>query len=285
MTFEHSSASGDRFDPAHDMSIDMDIPNSNYINSAFRSSRMNEVYFFIYDKYMRLYYTPGQTQTNDQVLIDLRNIDDDFASLHGTHFGAYGINCSFDTEGNKAYIFSDKICAYIDYVNDKILSLKGIGDMFPVLEDTVFENGIDSAFKSSRGKEVYLFQGNKYCCMDYDSKQLVEPIRNITDGFPLMKDTMFEDGIDPSFASHNENQAYLFKGENYVLINFIPGTTQHTFMDVVKPIVDGWSSFRDILPFNDTSVDLGPMSWCCYDSPSGEEHCYDSPSDEEHDVL
>ncbi|KAL9319421.1 hypothetical protein ACSQ67_015938 [Phaseolus vulgaris] len=124
---------------------------------------------------------------------------------------AYGIDCSFDTEGNKAYIFCDQTCAYIDYANDKILSDTTINQMFPVLKDTVFEHVIDSAFRSSGGKEVYLFKGNKYCCMDYDSKQLVEPIRNITDGFPVLKGTIFEDGIDASFASHNENQAYLFK--------------------------------------------------------------------------
>jgi len=230
---------------------------------------------------MRLYYTPGQT--NDQVLTDLRQIGDDFVSLQSTTFEAYGIDCSFDTEGNKAYIFCDQTCAYIDYANDKILSDTTINQMFPVLKDTVFEHVIDSAFRSSRGKEVYLFKGNKYCCMDYDSKQLVEPIRNITDGFPVLKGTIFEDGIDASFASHNENQAYLFKGENYVLMNFTPGSTHHTLVDVVKPIVDGWSSFRGILPFNDTSVDLGPSSYILYYPSSPEQH--DEEHDEEHDEV
>ena len=140
----------------------------------------------------------------------------------------------------------------LDYANDKVLTgiERRIGDMFPVLDDTVFQDGIDSAFRSSRGKEVYLFEGNKYCCMDYASKQLVDPIRNITDGFPVLKGTIFEDGIDAAFASHKENQAYLFKGENYTLMNFIPGSPDATLVDGVKPIIDGWSSFRDILPLD-----------------------------------
>ncbi|KAL9324748.1 hypothetical protein ACSQ67_009605 [Phaseolus vulgaris] len=194
-----------------------------YIESAFRSSRTNEVYFFFRNKYMRLYYTPGQpTRIDDKILTDLRWIRDDFPSLKGTEFGAYGVRCSFDTEGNKAYIFCNKICAYIDYANDKILSISTIDRMFPVLENTLFDNCIDSAFRSSGGKEVYLFKDNKYACIDYGSKQLIGTIRNITDGFPVLKGTIFEDRIHACFASHKENQAYLFKGENYVLDQFHP---------------------------------------------------------------
>jgi len=37
----------------------------------------------------------------------------DFPSLARTPFAEPGIDCSFDTEGNEAYIFSNKYCAYI----------------------------------------------------------------------------------------------------------------------------------------------------------------------------
>nr|XP_007153008.1 hypothetical protein PHAVU_004G178800g [Phaseolus vulgaris]ESW25002.1 hypothetical protein PHAVU_004G178800g [Phaseolus vulgaris] len=202
-----------------------------YIESAFRSSRTNEVYFFFRNKYMRLYYTPGQqTEIDDKILTDLRWICDDFPSLK-------------------------------DYANDKILSISTIDRMFPVLENTLFDNCIDSAFRSSRGKEVYLFKDNKYACIDYGSKQLIGTIRNITDGFPVLKGTIFEDRIHACFASHKENQAYLFKGENYVLINFTPGTTNYILVHVVKPIIDGWSSFRDILPID--LIPDAPLS-CIY---------------------
>ncbi|KAK8472643.1 hypothetical protein PHAVU_002G269700 [Phaseolus vulgaris] len=164
----------------------------------------------------------------------------------------------------------------LDYANDKVLTgiERRIGDMFPVLDDTVFQDGIDSAFRSSRGKEVYLFEGNKYCCMDYASKQLVDPIRNITDGFPVLKGTIFEDGIDAAFASHKENQAYLFKGENYALMNFITGSPDATLVHGVKPIIDGWSSFRDILPLDNML--------CEY---STEEYDYSSDESPENDEL
>ncbi|KAK7354975.1 hypothetical protein VNO80_14220 [Phaseolus coccineus] len=252
-----------------------------YIESALRSSRTNEVYFFLQTKYMRLYYTSGQQiQLDDKILTDLRSITDGFPSLVGTKFEAYGVKCSFDTEGNKAYIFYNNVCAYFDYVNDKILSYTTIDDMFPVLKNTVFEDGIDSAFRLSRGKEVYLFKNNKYACIAYDSKQLIDTIGNITIGFPVLKGTIFEDGIHACFASHKGNQVYLFKGENYVLMNFIPGTRDHTFMHGVKPIVDGWSSFRGILPI-DTSYDIGPSDWSYEIDSSDDDSSDDDFSDDD----
>jgi len=252
----------------------LEIPS--YINSAFRSSRAYEVYFFLKNKYVRVYYTPGKT--DDKILTDLRWICDGYPSLEDTPFGEYGIDCAFNTEGNEAYIFCTKLCAYIDYapgtMNDKILSgPTTIAKMFPVLKNTVFENGIDSAFRSTRGKEVYLFKGNKYGRIAYDSKQLIGTIRNITDGFPILKGTIFENGIDACFASHKENQAYLYKGENYVRINFTPGTTGDTLVDVVKPILNGWPILRGILPLDNKGVDSHP-------------HTHHEPSyPEQHDEL
>ncbi|KAL9319426.1 hypothetical protein ACSQ67_015943 [Phaseolus vulgaris] len=78
--------------------------------------------------------------------------------------------------------------------------------MFPSSKTQVFENGIDSTFRSTGGKEVYIFKDNKYVRIDYDSKQLVGTIRNIGDGFPILKNTIFESGIDACFASHEESK-------------------------------------------------------------------------------
>ena len=250
-----------------------------YIDSAFRSSSTNEVYFFLQDKYMRLYYTPGQqTQTDDKILRDLDWICYDFPSLEHSSFSAYGISCSFDTEDYKAYIFSECYCVYLDYANHKILSFSTIGKTFPVLKNTVFEQNIDSAFRSSRGQEVYLIKGNKYCCLDYDSKQLIDPIRKISEGFPILKGTIFENGIDACFASHKENEAYLFKGENYVLINFI----DDTLVDDVKPIVNGWSSLKGILPLGDPQGDPYPQKVGTnrYHNRSVDDEEYDEEQDE-----
>ncbi|CAJ1967072.1 unnamed protein product [Sphenostylis stenocarpa] len=222
-----------------------------YINAAFRSSKDFQVYFFMKNKYVRVQYTPGAT--DDKVLTNLRLISSGFPSLAGTPFADPGMDCAFDTEASEAYVFSSNHCAYIDYApgttNDKILSGPAtIAEMFPVLKNTVFENGIDSAFRSTRGKEVYLFKGNKYVRIAYDTKQLVGNIRNIVDGFPVLKGTIFESGFDASFASHVEGEAYLFKGEEYVRIKFTPGATDDTIVGGVRPILDGWPCLRGIVP-------------------------------------
>jgi len=228
------------------------MANPSYINAAFRSSRKFEAYFFMKDMYVRLYYIPGTTR-DDKILTDLSLISTNFPSLVGTPFGRPGIDCSFDTEESEAYIFSNKYCAYIDYApgttNDKILCGPfTIAEMFPVLKNTVFENGIDSAFRSTRGKEVYLFKGNKYVRIAYDTKQLVGSIRNIGDGFTVLKGTIFESGIDACFATHVENVAYLFKGDMYVRIKFTPGSSEDTLLGGISPILDGWPVLRGILP-------------------------------------
>ncbi|KAK7373210.1 hypothetical protein VNO80_06609 [Phaseolus coccineus] len=222
-----------------------------YINAAFRSSREYEVYFFMKNKYVRVYYTPGRT--DDKILTNLRLISSGFPSLAATFFAEPGMDYSFNTEASETYVFSTKFCAYINYApgttNDKILSgPTTIAEMFPVLKNTVFENGIDSAFRSTKGKEVYLFKGNKYTRIAYDSKQLVGTIRNIADGFPILKGTIFESGIDACFASHEESEAYLFKRDQYVRIKFTPGTTDDVLLGNVRPILDGWPCLRGILP-------------------------------------
>ncbi|NP_001304082.1 albumin-2-like [Vigna radiata] len=220
------------------------MSNLPYINAAFRfSSRDYEVYFFAKNKYVRLQYTPGKTE--DKILTNLRLISSGFPSLAGTPFAEPGIDSAFHTEASEAYVFSANNRAYIDYApgttNDKILAgPTTIAEMFPVLRNTVFADSIDSAFRSTKGKEVYLFKGNKYVRIDYDSKQLVGSIRNISDGFPVLNGTGFESGIDASFASHKEPEAYLFKGDKYVRIHFTPGKTDDTLVGDVRPILDGW---------------------------------------------
>ncbi|QCE05053.1 albumin-2-like [Vigna unguiculata] len=222
-----------------------------YINAAFRSSKEYQVYFFMKNKYVRLHYTPGTY--DDKILTNLRLISSGFPSLAGTPFAESGIDCSFDTEASEAYVFSGNHCAYIDYApgttNDKILvGPTTIAQMFPVLKNTVFADGIDSAFRSTRGKEVYLFKGNEYCRIAYDTKKLVGSIRNIGDGFPVLKGTIFESGIDACFASHTESEAYLFKGEKYVRIKFSPGAYDDALVGDIRLILNGWPVLKGILP-------------------------------------
>jgi hypothetical protein len=121
------------------------MTNPGYVNAAFRSSRHNEAYFFINDQVLLLDYAPGSSA--DKILYGPIPLPDGFKSLSHTIFGSYGIDCSFDTDNNQAFIFFENFCALIDYSpyldNFRIISgPKKIVDVFPFFNGTVFENGI-----------------------------------------------------------------------------------------------------------------------------------------------
>ncbi|KAK2434056.1 hypothetical protein QL285_019245 [Trifolium repens] len=223
-----------------------------YIDAAFRSSYKNEVYIFMKNEYVLLDYAPGST--NDKILNGPLRIREGFPSLIGTPFAESGIDCAFDTDDNEAFIFSTKRCALINYAprttNDKILEgpVK-IKHKFPFLENTVFARGIDAAFKSSISKEAYLFKGDTYALINYDSNKLIH-VQKITDGFHGLRGTVFASGIDAAFASHrSDHQAYIFKGDLYALIDFAPHTTDDFMIGgKLKPILPNWPSLRRILP-------------------------------------
>ncbi|WVY97745.1 hypothetical protein V8G54_029896 [Vigna mungo] len=221
-----------------------------YINAAFPSIKPFQVYFFMKNKYVRLYYIPGES--GDELLTPLELVSAGFPSLAGTPFAEQGIDCSFNTEGSEAYIFSARNCAYIDYApntgNDRILvGPTTIAEMFPGLKNTVFAEGVDGAFRSTIDKEVYIFKGNHYTRIFYDTK-IPGDIADITEGFPVLKGTIFENGIDACFSSHVENEVYLFKGDEYVRMKVTPHATNDTLVGDVTPIVEGWPSLKGILP-------------------------------------
>ncbi|XP_058211491.1 putative disease resistance protein At4g10780 [Rhododendron vialii] len=209
------------------------VKKSNYINAAFRSSHRNQAYLFMKNEYLRLDYAPYST--NDKVLNGPLRISEGFPSLKNTAFADPGIDCAFGSHhGDEAFIFSGNLCARINYApgttNDKIIQgPMTIIQMFPFFKGTVFESGIDSAFESTVLDEAYLFKGNQYALINYNDPHLIA-IRHITEGFVSLKDTIFESGIEAAFASHYTNEAYLFKGDSYVRINFAPHTT-NDFID------------------------------------------------------
>ncbi|XP_052197283.1 uncharacterized protein LOC127804459 [Diospyros lotus] len=228
-----------------------------YINAAFRARSTDEAYLFMENEYVLVNYAPGST--NDWIVNGPLFICDGYPSLIGTAFGEYGIDSAFDTDSTEAFIFSGKLCAYIDYApgskNDKILQgPMTITAMFSFFKDTVFENGIDAAFRSTTRDEAYLFKGNQYALIDYNSKSKIA-IRYINKGFYSLIGTIFESGIEAAFASHRSNEAYIFKGDQYAFINFAPGSTDDYIIGGVKKIPDNWPSLGEILPRKNRGLD------------------------------
>ncbi|XVF04044.1 hypothetical protein REPUB_Repub05bG0046900 [Reevesia pubescens] len=235
-----------------------------YITAAFRAKAKNEAYLFMGDEYVLLNYAPGSK--DDKVINGPLLICSGYYSLIGTAFGEHGIDCAFDIDSGttEAFIFSSNLCAHIDYApgttKDRIL--KGpmkITAFFPFFRGTVFENSIDAAFKAKAKNEAYLFKGDQYALLNFgDSKNPGHLIamRKISEGFYSLKNTIFESGIDAAFASHRDKEAYLFKGDQYALINYAPGTTNDYIIGGVKPILTNWLSLQSILPRDNSGLDV-----------------------------
>ncbi|XVF06649.1 hypothetical protein REPUB_Repub06bG0068300 [Reevesia pubescens] len=242
----------------------LDADNNKYINAAFRARATNEAYLFMRNEYVLVNYAPGST--NDRVINGPLLICDGYPSLIGTAFGEHGIDCAFDTHNNtEAFIFSGNLCAHIDYApgttNDRIL--KGpitIAAMFPFFKDTVFESGVDAAFRATATLEAYIFKGDRYALINYGNNRNPPRLianRRINEGFFSFRNTIFETGIDAAFASHRRDEAYIFKGQQYALINFAPGTTNDRIIGGIKPIIpNNWPSLVPVVPRPNRGLDI-----------------------------
>jgi len=228
-----------------------------WIDSAFRSSRVNEVYLFMKNEYVLVNYAPCTTK--DYVVNGPLPISSGYPSLAGTVFGDVGIDCAFGCPGtNRAFIFSGDLCAKIDYAphttNDRIIQgPMTIAQMFPCLKNSGFDKGLDAAFESTRQNEAYIFRGRYYALINYAEGRLLGT-RPITEGFPCLANTLFESGIGAAFASHRYSEAYLFKDQYYARLYFTPGATNDYIMGGIKCILPNWPSLRGILPRKNSGV-------------------------------
>lgn len=239
----------------------MDVANvQSYIDAAFRLAYKNEVYLFMKNESVLIDYAPGSK--NDRILNGPIQICDGYPSLKGTAFADHGIDCAFGSyEWNEAFIFTGNLCAKVNYAphttNDIIIrGPLSIAAMFPFFKGTVFEDGIDAAFESSRRYEAYLFKGRHYALINYGYDFKIVAIRRIIDGFFSFRNTIFESGIDAAFASHRKNEAYIFKGKFYALFNFAPGTTKDYIIGGIKEILPNWPCLHGILPRKNRGLDV-----------------------------
>lgn len=230
----------------------------NYLDAAFRSSRKNQAYLFVEKEYVVVDYAPGST--NDRLVSGPRFIFDGFVSLGETVFAEVCIDCAFGVEGkDEAFIFSGALCAKINYApgitNGWIIEgPMSIPDMFPFFKNSGYARGFDAAFELS-STEAYIFRGNYCAHINYVEKRLIK-VRLITVAFPCLKDTVLASYIGAAFRSHRDNEAYLFKGPHYALLDYSGETS--LIGGVVKEIDPNWPSLRGFLPRENFGLDYYP---------------------------
>lgn len=224
-----------------------------YIESAFNFSDKEEVYLFVADRCLLINYAPGTT--DDYIIKGPQTIGDLLPYLKDTIF-ASGIDAAFTASTkNEAYIFRSNIYALINFAADGGNIIQGpklITDSFYSLKNTIFAKGIDAAFTSSTKNEAYIFRGNQYALINFapgtTDDYIIQGPKKITESFYSLKDTIFENGLDAAFSSSSKNEAYIFKGDTYALINFAPGTTDDYIIQGPKKITESFYCLKSILP-------------------------------------
>ncbi|KAJ0965343.1 hypothetical protein J5N97_026481 [Dioscorea zingiberensis] len=151
---------------------------------------------------------------------------------------------------NQAYLFMKNEYVLLDYApgskDDRVLiGPRLIGDGFPSLRGTAFAaHGIDCAFGSHEWNESFIFSGNLCAKLNYTPRttndRIIRGPMTIAEMFPFFKGTEFENGIDAAFESSRKNEAFLFKGSQYALINY--GYDFHLI--AIRRIIDGFFCFR-----------------------------------------
>ncbi|CAO2821539.1 unnamed protein product [Amaranthus hypochondriacus] len=220
-----------------------------YVTAAFKSVRNNQAYIFMKNECVLDDYAPGSK--DDRILYGPDYVGNMFPSLKGSVFADKGIDCAFASQDEGiAFIFSGNQCAKWFYApnsgNDRfLLGPSPIAEILPFLRGTIFANGVDAAFESTRPFEAYLFKGNQYARINYSTGN--GRVITIGQNWACFKGTIFENGFDAAFALHIPNEAYIFKGESYARIKFTPGDTKDKIMWTGN-IKSAWRGLGSILP-------------------------------------
>lgn len=97
--------------------------------------------------------------------------------------------------------------------------------------------------------EAYFFCEDKYALISIkpgtNDDFIINGPKSIRDNWPSLRDAGFEGGIDAAIPNpSNSYEAYFFRGDQYVLIRIVPGTTNDTIINGPKPIHGNWPSLE-----------------------------------------
>ncbi|KAF7145291.1 hypothetical protein RHSIM_Rhsim04G0165600 [Rhododendron simsii] len=201
---------------------------------------------------IRIYRPPALFEReNQQVPIDSTTTN--WYAGDVANYESY-INAAFrSSRRNEAYLFMMNEYVVLNYApgttDDKVV--KGplfICDGYRSLTGTAFaEHGIDSAFGSHYGDEAFIFSGNLCAQINYAPRttndKIIKGPMTITAMFPLFKGTVFESGVDAAFEATNKGEAYLFRDNQYALINY----SSDSKLIEVRPITQGFPSLENTI--------------------------------------
>jgi hypothetical protein len=103
-----------------------------------------------------------------KILAGPKTIANMFTCLRGTSF-EHGIDAAIRRHDKRVLLFKGNVYALMDYHSNKVYSNHIIRNGFKSLVGTVFENGIDAAFKSDKKDEAYIFKNEYSACIKIET--------------------------------------------------------------------------------------------------------------------
>ncbi|KAI8536119.1 hypothetical protein RHMOL_Rhmol10G0231600 [Rhododendron molle] len=169
------------------------------------------------------------------------------------------INAAFrPSKEGQAYLFVGTEYVVFDYSQGPSHAevVKGplpICNGFPFLKFTFFvDYELNAAFGSGENEAIF-FLGDECAKINYSSNPSHE-IKQITEMFPFLQCTPFECSIDAALESWKSNEAFLFKDDQCVCINY--SSDNCSLVGTIRPIVELFPILKD------TFFDSGIQAAC-----------------------
>ncbi|XP_058186917.1 albumin-2-like [Rhododendron vialii] len=158
------------------------------------------------------------------------------------------INAAFrSSKESQAYLFVGNNYVVLDYSQGPSHSEVVEGPLpfchgFPFLRFTFFvEYELDAAFGSGENEAIF-FLGDECAKINYSSNPSRD-IKQITEMFPFLQRTLFESNIDTALESWKSNEAFLFKDDQCVCINY--SSDNCGLVGTSRPIVEFFPILKD----------------------------------------
>ncbi|KAG5529047.1 hypothetical protein RHGRI_029646 [Rhododendron griersonianum] len=173
------------------------------------------------------------------------------------------INAAFrSSKKGQAYLFMGTEYVVFDYsqgpshaevVEGPLPICKG----FPFLRFTFFvEYELDAAFGSGENEAIF-FLGDECAKINYSSNPSYD-IKQITEMFLFLQCTLFESDIDAALESWESNEAFLFKDDQCVCINY--SSDNCGLVSTIRPIAEFFPILKDT--FFDSGIQAAFMTNC-----------------------
>ncbi|KAI8536115.1 hypothetical protein RHMOL_Rhmol10G0231400 [Rhododendron molle] len=173
------------------------------------------------------------------------------------------INAAFrSSKQGQAYLFIGTEYVVFDYSQapSQAEVVKGplpICNGFPFLKFTFFvDYELDAAFGSGENEAIFFFR-DECAKINYSSNPSYD-IKKITEMFPFLQYTLFESDIDAALESWKSNEAFLFKDDQCVCINY--SSDNCGLVGTIRPIAEFFPILKDT--FFDSGIQAGFMTNC-----------------------